>query len=158
MFTTSRTFRFSAAHALDHLEEGRQCAHLHGHNYTVEVILQVRTLSSDSFVRDPIEVDRIGRFIRRALDRTNLNEVFAAEFENDVREQYLPHEIASWNQSLSANAEVEQKVTDALRTTTENIARCIFWRLRKDFPELWAVKVWDQCDSWAMYSTEGGRE
>lgn len=149
MFRTSKTFRFSAAHALDHLESGRQCARPHGHNYTVEVIMQARTLSSDSFVRDPIEYRRIEKFIRNTFDRRDLNAVFAAEFEQDIRALYLPGELAQFGSETS-----DFLIETALRTTTENIARAIFLRLHADFPEITAVRVGDTPDTWAEYTPD----
>ena len=149
-FTISKQFRFSAAHALDHLEPGRQCANQHGHNYTVEVIMMSSTLSSDSFVRDPIDYRRIELFIRRTFDRKNLNDVLGAEFEDDILNalsiEHMADDLA-WEGSSREHDAVEQ----ALRTTTENIAHLIFLRLRSDFPEIVAVKVADNFDSWAEY-------
>lgn len=147
MFRTSKTFKFSAAHALDHLDYGRQCANLHGHNYTVEVIMQARTLSSDAFVRDPIDYRRIELFIRRTFDRKNLNETFAAEFEQDLKSHLsIPTRNREW--LPPGDDELEQ----ALRTTTENIARAIYLRLKSDFPEIIAVRVGDTPETWAFYS------
>lgn len=149
MFRTSKTFKFSAAHALDHLDAGRQCANLHGHNYTVEVVMQASALSSDSFVRDPIDYRRIELFIRRTFDRKNLNEVFAAEFENDILS--LSARELGIKQPYTVD-EHEIAVRECLRTTTENIARAIFLRLRSDFPEVIAIRVGDTPETWAMYS------
>jgi 6-pyruvoyl-tetrahydropterin synthase len=117
---------------------------MHGHNYTVEVIFEASALTPDSFVRDPIDYRRIELFIRRTFDRKNLNEIFAAEFEQDATSRIC---IAGQPRSEATQAAVDE----ALRTPSENIARCIFWRLSSDFPELVAVKVADNFDSWAEY-------
>jgi 6-pyruvoyltetrahydropterin/6-carboxytetrahydropterin synthase len=147
-FTTSKLFRFSAAHALDHLGEGRRCAQMHGHNYTVEVIFEASMLSPDSFVRDPIDYRIIEQFIRRTLDRKDLNEVFAAEFEEDLKGHLARRsvrDVHEWIMPSDADLEV------ALRTTTENIARALFLRLKSDFRQIVAVKVHDNYDTWAEY-------
>lgn len=151
MFRISKTFSFSAAHALDHLEAGRQCANRHGHNYTVEVIMQASTLSSDSFVRDPIDWRRIAKFIRASLDRRDLNETFAAEFESTLSDYFKT------TVPLHAHLDSERLelwLDDALRTTTENIARALFLRLRVDFPKIIAVRVGDTPETWAEYSND----
>lgn len=162
MFTICKRFNFSAGHALDHLSEGRQCARPHGHNYTVEVIMQARMLSSDSFVRDPIDYRRIELFIRRSLDRRDLNQVFAAEFEDDMKAHLtararVPVIGSAITPDVFDTPPLPDDLEQALRTTTENIARAIFLRLRADFPEIVAVRVGDTPDTWAEYREDDER-
>jgi 6-pyruvoyltetrahydropterin/6-carboxytetrahydropterin synthase len=140
MFTTSKRFNFSAAHALDHLESGRQCAKPHGHNYTVEVIMQARVLSSESFVRDPIDYP---------------------EFEDDLAKHFQAHRTPVIGSRITPDVfavvdgdQIRALVDEALRTTTENIARAIYLRLKSDFSELVAVKVFDTPDTWAVYQPD----
>lgn len=75
MWTIAKTFHFSAAHQLHGLPEGHRCGRLHGHTYTVEVILESDELDSVGFVRDYHDLEVIERDLMDTFDHRNLNEV-----------------------------------------------------------------------------------
>jgi 6-pyruvoyltetrahydropterin/6-carboxytetrahydropterin synthase len=64
MYTVSETIYFSYGHRL--LDYQGKCAHLHGHNGRVEVILEAAALDGRSMVED---FDRIGAELRMLLRR-----------------------------------------------------------------------------------------
>lgn len=76
MFRIAKQFRFSASHQLEHLPQSHKCARLHGHNYTVEAILQAHDLDEDGFVVDYGELSSLKEYIDSYIDHRHLNDVF----------------------------------------------------------------------------------
>ena len=75
MFTITRSFSFSASHQLDALPAGHKCTRLHGHNYTVEVVLTSGELDEYGFVADYARLDPVERFLKSKWDHRHLNDV-----------------------------------------------------------------------------------
>lgn len=75
MYEIAKTFTFAASHTLDQLPEGHKCRRLHGHNYTVTVILRAPGLNALQMVRDYGDLDRIKTLIDATLDHQHLNAV-----------------------------------------------------------------------------------
>jgi 6-pyruvoyltetrahydropterin/6-carboxytetrahydropterin synthase len=76
LFTIAKRFDFSASHVLDHLPDGHPCARLHGHNYSVEVLVQSPCLDDRGFCQlDYRELDPFRRWIDENLDHRHLNDV-----------------------------------------------------------------------------------
>lgn len=73
----TKKFEFSASHQLFGLDEGHQCARLHGHNYVVELELSAdRTeLTPTGFVRDYGELASFKSWLDRTLDHRHLNDL-----------------------------------------------------------------------------------
>ena len=65
MYRISKKWTFDAAHHLDGLPEGHKCARVHGHTWTVEVVLAAVTLTGPGFVTDFGELAPL--FFRLAL-------------------------------------------------------------------------------------------
>lgn len=79
-YAIAKTFRFSAAHHLPQLAEGHPCRNVHGHNFTVTLVLSAHGLDSDGFVLDYGDLAPFKRYVDRHLDHgeLDLNEYFAA--------------------------------------------------------------------------------
>ena len=75
MYRISKQFYFSAAHVLSQLPESHPCSRLHGHNYTVEVVLESETLDQNSFIVDYNDLYPVKDYINSTLDHRNLNDV-----------------------------------------------------------------------------------
>lgn len=75
MFRIGKTFQFAASHQLLHLPEGHKCRALHGHTYTVDMILARPGLNPEGFVCDFGELAGVGEWIRETLDHKHLNDV-----------------------------------------------------------------------------------
>lgn len=115
MFTISKRFEFSASHQLEGLPEGHPCSRLHGHNYTVEVVLQGETLDERGFVIDYGELAPIKHYIDNVLDHRHLNNV-------------LP-----------------------VQPSAENIAKYLYEQIKRQFRQLYAVRVSETPKTWAEY-------
>jgi 6-pyruvoyltetrahydropterin/6-carboxytetrahydropterin synthase len=76
MFTISKSFSFSAAHQLHGLPEGHQCGRLHGHNYTLEVVLRSAQLNEHGFVLDYGKLDFVKTLIDETVEHRSLNDAF----------------------------------------------------------------------------------
>ena len=76
MYTIKKEFGFSASHQLLGLKENHPCSRIHGHNYTVIVTLQSRSLNKHGFVMDYRDLEPIKQFINDKLDHQHLNYVF----------------------------------------------------------------------------------
>src|SRR6266849_659488 len=74
MYTIGKQFHFSASHQLVHLPDGHPCKRLHGHNYTVELILCSHALDRRGFVLDYNEMAPFAKHIYETLDHRHLND------------------------------------------------------------------------------------
>lgn len=73
MWTISKTFRFSAAHALEHLPSTHKCHNLHGHNYKLTVY--VKGDLKEQWVQDYRDIKAAVAPIVESLDHQNLNDI-----------------------------------------------------------------------------------
>ncbi|MER6534004.1 6-carboxytetrahydropterin synthase [Streptomyces sp900105755] len=73
----TKKFEFSASHRLSGLDEGHQCARLHGHNYVVELELSadLTELTPTGFVRDYGELASFKSWLDQTLDHRHLNDL-----------------------------------------------------------------------------------
>ncbi|GIJ29993.1 6-carboxy-5,6,7,8-tetrahydropterin synthase [Micromonospora qiuiae] len=74
-----KTYTFEGAHQLGGLSEGHKCGRLHGHGYTVEVMLASRRLTGPGFVVDFAELDLLKRHLDSGFDHRLLNDVVDVE-------------------------------------------------------------------------------
>ena len=90
MFTITKEFQFSASHQLLTLPDGHPCKRLHGHNYTVVVVLQAENLDEHGFVLDFLELKTFKKMIDDELDHRHLNDIlpFAPTSENLAKYLY----------------------------------------------------------------------
>lgn len=75
MYTISKQFSFSASHILEGLPEGHPCGRLHGHNYTVEVVLRADKLDDVGFVLDYGSMRPFQEYLDKYYDHRHLNDV-----------------------------------------------------------------------------------
>jgi len=78
-YTIGKEFSFAASHHLDHLPAGHKCARLHGHTYTVQVMLANGELDSAGFVADYAGLEPLRRYLDTELDHRDLNEALAIQ-------------------------------------------------------------------------------
>ena len=76
MYTIAKQFSFDAAHRLHGLPPEHKCSHLHGHTYTVEVVLRSLILNDVGFVVDYNDLAAFKRYLDEEFDHRYLNEVF----------------------------------------------------------------------------------
>jgi 6-pyruvoyltetrahydropterin/6-carboxytetrahydropterin synthase len=90
MYTISKQFTFSASHQLVHLSETHPCSRLHGHNYTVELVLRAEELDERDFVVDYNELSAFGDLLANKFDHHHLNEIlsFTTTAENIAKYLY----------------------------------------------------------------------
>jgi 6-pyruvoyltetrahydropterin/6-carboxytetrahydropterin synthase len=75
VYTIAKRFEFSASHQLDHLGTEHKCARIHGHNYTVELILSAETLDESDFIVDYGDLAPFRDYLREKIDHRHLNDV-----------------------------------------------------------------------------------
>lgn len=73
-YQIAKRFDFSASHILDGLPEDHPCGRLHGHNYTIELVL-AGELDSIGFVVDYGALAPFKEFVDAMLDHRHLNDV-----------------------------------------------------------------------------------
>lgn len=76
VYRISKTFHFSAAHQLNTLPPEHKCSRLHGHNYSVTVVLAADDVDDHGFVRDYGELAEVRKYLDGRLDHNNLSEIF----------------------------------------------------------------------------------
>lgn len=74
LYTISKQFSFSASHQLS-LPYESPCNRLHGHNYTVELILRGYQVNGCGMVVDYNDMKPFQEYIDTTLDHRHLNEV-----------------------------------------------------------------------------------
>ena len=75
MHVITKEFHFSSSHILHGLKDGHPCGRLHGHNYTLKVMLKGEP-DEIGFVQDYNELKPISEWIDQTLDHRHLNDVF----------------------------------------------------------------------------------
>ncbi|MDG9674798.1 6-carboxytetrahydropterin synthase QueD [Micromonospora sp. DH14] len=88
-----KRFSFDASHQLPGLPEGHKCGRLHGHTYTVEVVLEGDSLTGPGFVTDFGDLAPFGRYINDHLDHRHLNDVLGDVAPTSER---LAWHLAQW--------------------------------------------------------------
>lgn len=73
MYRIAKTFRFEAAHRLNHLPFNHKCNSDHGHSYRVQIEFAGEVLNHDYFVIDFNRLDAFKAWIDTYLDHTDLN-------------------------------------------------------------------------------------
>ncbi len=71
----TRTFSFSAAHALPAAPAGHQCRATHGHNFTVEVSVSGEVDPETGWLVDYGDLKAVVRPLIERLDHQNLNDL-----------------------------------------------------------------------------------
>jgi len=74
-YVIGKRFSFSASHQLNGLPDTHQCSRLHGHNYTIEVVIGSDELNATGFVLDYGELEFVKDYINNNFDHRHLNDV-----------------------------------------------------------------------------------
>ncbi|MBT8145692.1 MAG: 6-carboxytetrahydropterin synthase QueD [Gammaproteobacteria bacterium] len=104
-----KEFTFEAAHRLPNVPEGHKCARLHGHSFTVRVIVSGPVGEQSGWVMDFADISSAFKPIWEQLDHYYLNEIEG--LENPTSEN-----LARWiwrrlKPSLPQLAEIEIRET-----------------------------------------------
>lgn len=91
-YRIGKTFTFDAAHQLAGLPAGHKCARLHGHTYTVEIVLAGKRLEEPGFVTDFADLAPFKRYLDAQLDHRLLNEQLPCE----PTSENLARHLAEW--------------------------------------------------------------
>ena len=75
IFRIGKRFSFSASHVLGGLPEGHKCSRMHGHNYSVELIVVCSVLTAQGFVTDFGDLTPMKRHLDARFDHRHLNDV-----------------------------------------------------------------------------------
>lgn len=91
-YRIGKTFSFDAAHRLPGLREGHKCGRLHGHTYTVEVVLTAPQLTAPGFVTDFGDLWPLKEHIDARLDHRNLDDVMEVPSTSEA----IAQQLAEW--------------------------------------------------------------
>ncbi|WP_395110618.1 6-pyruvoyl trahydropterin synthase family protein [Actinomadura sp. SCN-SB] len=75
MYRIGKRLAFEAAHCLDGLPLEHKCSRLHGHSYTVELVLSAPELDEQGFVTDFGDLWPLAEYVANTLDHRVLNDV-----------------------------------------------------------------------------------
>jgi 6-pyruvoyltetrahydropterin/6-carboxytetrahydropterin synthase len=73
-YTIAKRFDFSASHRLTRLPETHPCGRLHGHNYSITLVLAANELTGEGWVTDYGALDVVAKWIDTFLDHRDLND------------------------------------------------------------------------------------
>jgi 6-pyruvoyltetrahydropterin/6-carboxytetrahydropterin synthase len=74
-----KTFQFEAAHLLPHLPQDHKCSRLHGHSFSVEIVVEGPCDPALGWVMDYADISKAFRPLWEQLDHYYLNEVEGLE-------------------------------------------------------------------------------
>ncbi len=98
-----KEFTFEAAHRLPNVPPGHKCARLHGHSFTVRVVISGSVDQGSGWVIDFADISKAFRPILEQLDHCYLNEIEG--LENPTSEniaKWIWHRLMSALPQLSA--------------------------------------------------------
>jgi 6-pyruvoyltetrahydropterin/6-carboxytetrahydropterin synthase len=131
MFKVTETLDFCYGHRL--LRYKGKCAHLHGHNGRVEVVVATKSLDEQSMVTDFSQIDQV---VRRFLDE-NLDHKLLLHKDDPLVEVLRRHD--------------EPLFVMDCDPTAEAIARLICERARAGGLDVAEVRLWETPTSVASY-------
>jgi 6-pyruvoyltetrahydropterin/6-carboxytetrahydropterin synthase len=134
MFTVTEIIEFCYGHRL--LRYQGKCAHLHGHNGRVEVMVAAKTLDGQSMVTDFSE---IGRVVRAFIDQ-NLDHKLLLHKDDPLAAVLRGHDEPLFLMDSDPTAEA--------------IARLICDRARSSGLDVCEVRLWETPSSVAAYVPE----
>ena len=70
-----RSYRFEAAHFLPKVTPGHKCARMHGHSYTIEIVIEGEIDPELGWLIDFADIDEHAAPLVRLLDHQVLNEI-----------------------------------------------------------------------------------
>ncbi len=79
MFELRKTFRFEAAHRLPNLPPEHKCSRLHGHSFSVGVVVKGPLQEGTGWVMDFGDLSAVCKPVIEALDHRYLNEIEGLE-------------------------------------------------------------------------------
>lgn len=91
-YRIGKSFTLDAAHCLPSLPDNHKCSRLHGHTYTVEVVLSATSLAPPGFVTDFGELRPLHQYLNTTMDHQHLNKVLDIE----PTSENLARHIAEW--------------------------------------------------------------
>ncbi|WP_406692786.1 6-carboxytetrahydropterin synthase [Saccharopolyspora sp. ID03-671] len=91
-YRIGKCFTFDAAHCLPSLPADHKCSRLHGHTYTVEIVLSAASLTPPGFVTDFGELRPLRQYLDTTMDHQHLNKVLDIE----PTSENLARHIADW--------------------------------------------------------------
>lgn len=74
-FELRKTLTFEAAHRLPHVPEGHKCGRLHGHSFSVTLVVQGALQSPSGWVIDYADIKAVAQPIIDQLDHYYLNDI-----------------------------------------------------------------------------------
>lgn len=111
-----KTFQFEAAHLLPHLPQDHKCRRLHGHSFSVEIVVEGPCDPALGWVMDYADISKAFRPLWEQLDHYYLNEIEG--LENPTSEN-----IAIWIwEHLSSKLPLLTEIVVAETCT----ARCVY--------------------------------
>ena len=145
----AKSFAFDCAHML-RAHDGK-CKNVHGHRYTMEVILESEELqslgSSQGMILDLGDLSRIVK--------ERIVEPFDHAFLTDIT---APSDSAEARITKQLQKEGHKVVRMTAPTTVENLSRVFYALLLPHLPGLRAVKVWETPKSYAEFVREISKE
>lgn len=91
----SVAYSFSASHQLDGLPDAHKCSRLHGHTYSVDVVLE-GSVDEVGFVVDFAEMAWFGDLVAERLDHRHLNDVLPLNPTSENIAGWLGSHVAEW--------------------------------------------------------------
>ena len=134
MFTVTEIIEFCYGHRL--LRYQGKCAHLHGHNGRVEVVVAAKSLDEQSMVTDFSEINRV---VRDFIDQ-NLDHKLLLHRSDPLAETLRRHDEPLYLMDSDPTAEA--------------IARLICERARAAGLDVSEVRLWETPSSVASYVPE----
>lgn len=143
MYRSSKRFYFSASHMQPYPSREAKESHLHGHDYTVEIVRQC----SDVVPEFGDKLAMVKEWIAINLDRAHI-------CTSEAEAQFIEEAVGKIHEANSKPMEVSIKPRTFVLgepPTTENLARCIYDRFNLVYPDIEVVRVATAGEEWGEY-------
>jgi len=136
VYTISKDFSFSAAHALIDLPDDHQCSRFHGHNYVIRITLGSYQVDHKGFVIDYGELGTFKQWLDDTLDHRWLGYGNLARVIGEPGEGLL---------------KLRTKPAFDFNPTAKNMAKHLYDFAATLYPEVVSIGVSETPKTWAVY-------
>ena len=118
-YTISKEFSCDAAHRLHLMEQTHCCRNIHGHTYTISVVISTRELDDKGMVIDFRKLDVVKKYVDEKFDHTLL----ISQGDKELIE-------------IAEKLNTRHTVLPVLQTTCEEMGKYLYTRFFEQFQDL----------------------
>jgi 6-pyruvoyltetrahydropterin/6-carboxytetrahydropterin synthase len=144
MYRVSKSFKFCAAHRLES-SFTLACQEIHGHNYTVEVILESASLNKDGMV---IDFGKIKGVVKPFIDKLDHSFMIMKQNEDDATDNVIHLDCNPTSENIARSLYINiEAILGKLPPSSREKSKSEYKRI----VHLVKVRVYETDSSWSEY-------